>query len=93
METMRYIERRQSKGTWCVWDRVFNLPTEIDGRMLVGLSQEASEANDAWLGWRPGKREHAGFAIAFWDRSVVRLALVSETYIFRRLTIMDRSKR
>ena len=57
---MRYIERKQSKGTWCVWDRVLDLPAVIDGRMLVGLSpdaasREASNANEAWLRWRPGR--------------------------------------
>ena len=56
---MRYVERKQVKGTWCVWDRVFDLPAEIHGRMLVGLTatnarREASQANVAWLRWRPG---------------------------------------
>jgi hypothetical protein len=56
---MRYIERKHAKETWCVWDRVFDLPAEIHGRMLVGLSasaarREASRANEAWLRWRPG---------------------------------------
>jgi len=56
---MRYIEKEQSEGTWVVWDRVFDLPAEINGRVLTNLSasdarREASNANEAWLRWRPG---------------------------------------
>jgi hypothetical protein len=58
---MRYITAKQTDQTWCVFDRVFNLPAQMGGVMLVGLShhaaeQEASKANLERLRWLPTGR-------------------------------------
>jgi hypothetical protein len=55
---MRYIVAKQPDQTWCVFDRVFNVPAQMGGVIVVGLShhaaeQEASKANLVRLRWMP----------------------------------------
>lgn len=33
---MRYIVVEELIGTWCVFDRVYSLPAQMDGLTLVG---------------------------------------------------------
>ena len=55
---MRFAVVREPSETWSVLDRLFNLPAQNDGRLLVGLthdeaSLEASNTNEKLLRWRP----------------------------------------
>jgi hypothetical protein len=55
---MRYVVVKESNRTWYVFDRVFSLPAQMGGLMLVGLSRhaaerEASKANEVRLRWMP----------------------------------------
>ena len=37
---MRFAVVREPSETWSVLDRLFNLPAENDGRLLVGLTHD-----------------------------------------------------
>ena len=55
---MRFAVVREPSEMWSVFDRLFNLPAENNGRLLVGLThdeakREASNTNAKLLGWRP----------------------------------------
>ena len=55
---MRYIVVKQWSQAWSVFDRVFGLPAQMGGQMLVGLTRheakrEASKANESLLRWSP----------------------------------------
>ena len=71
---MRYIVVKEWSQTWSVFDRVFGLPAQMGGQMLVGLTRheakrEASKANESLLRWRPTgvgpkKMRRSGSAVA-----------------------------
>jgi hypothetical protein len=55
---LRYAVIEETTGTWSVFDRLFDVPAATDGRLLIGLtrdeaSQEAVQANEKLLRWRP----------------------------------------
>ena len=56
---MRYLVVKESNQTWAVFDKVFGVPAQMHGKLLVGLTRhnakrEASKANELLLQWRPG---------------------------------------
>ena len=61
---MRFYVVKATNQTWSVFDQLFRQPTQMDGRMLVGLTRheakrEAAKANEVLLRWRPtGESPH-----------------------------------
>ncbi len=54
----RFIVLQDPCGTWGVFDTIFDLPAEIGGRLMVGLSLDdakacAASANEEYLRARP----------------------------------------
>ena len=55
---MRFCVVKESSQSWSVFDRVFGLPAQMDGQMLVRLTRheakrKASKANEMLARWRP----------------------------------------
>jgi hypothetical protein len=54
----RFVTVEDAGGTWSVFDAVFGLPADVEGRLATGLPREeairaAAKANARILGWRP----------------------------------------
>jgi hypothetical protein len=55
----RFSVVQEPTGTWSVFDAIFDLPAEVDGQLLIGLTRDgairaAAKANASMLPRRPG---------------------------------------
>lgn len=55
---MRFTAVQEPSGTWAVFDQIFDLPAELAGRSLIGLTRDeadrlAPSAKQEISRWRP----------------------------------------